>query len=289
MLGSRACGLMAIPMFLSLAWGPRFALFDFWRPDAAAFLIVTLAVRAALARRAGWLAAALAVGVLVKESVLFAGPLYYTLNAGRPVEARLLARCAAAMAPAVAVLAAVRLTIPALNADAGYMATVPFAAWTDASYGYWTLLGTVGRWRLLRLSAADVWTYTVGTFGVAPVLLACLAPRDNAVRLVRFLPFLALVYAQILFAMNIQRLLVLAFPAVIPLALDGLRTLARHWRLPVAALLPVPLASFSATLFAMRGFSPDLGAEAVLLAIAITLVYAARRPRPAAGHPFGAG
>jgi len=64
-------------------------------------------------------------------------------------------------------------------------------------------------------------TYTVGTFGDV-VLLPLFGLRRKAGLAFRFLPFLVEVYSQLLFAHNEERLLVIAFLALI-LQAYGLR------------------------------------------------------------------
>lgn len=112
-------------LFYTVGWGTRFQLADFWIPDALAFLSVALGLLFALRRRPIALAALLAAGVLAKESVIIVAPMYYALNARRAFDLPLLARNLAVVAPAVSVLVAVRLAIPAYNGDPAYIASLP--------------------------------------------------------------------------------------------------------------------------------------------------------------------
>jgi len=83
------------------------------------------------------------------------------------------------------------------------------------------MLKAIGLPRLAQPSFEMLYAWTVGTFGFVPTLAPLLAIRRNLVPFFRFLPFLLLVYSQPLFAGDTSRLLVLAFPAVIVLALNG--------------------------------------------------------------------
>jgi hypothetical protein len=77
-------------LFLSLEWGPKFFLFDFWLPDSLVALLMTAAILAAVTRRQFAFAVLLVAGVTVKECMLFVAPLYYTLNTRRWFDPRLL-------------------------------------------------------------------------------------------------------------------------------------------------------------------------------------------------------
>lgn len=67
-------------------------------------------------------------------------------------------------------------------------------------------------------------SYTWGTFGVLGLLP--FLTRRNLVHLRTFGLFIALIYAQLLVAINTERLLVLAFPAVILMSCETIRAYA---------------------------------------------------------------
>ena len=139
---------------------------------------------------------------MLKESALFVVPLYYTLNAKKFFDARLAERTMALALPALAVLFAIRTSLP-------------------APAPYFEMLKAAGLPRLAQPSFEMLYAWTVGTFGVVPTLAPLLAIRRNLIPFFRFLPFLLLLYSQPLFAGDTSRLLALAFPAVIVLALNG--------------------------------------------------------------------
>jgi hypothetical protein len=228
---SPSYGLVAMAMWVSLGWAGKLALRNFWLPDSLAFFFVALAVYAVLARRDALFVLSVALGVLAKESVFFVVPLYYTLRTDRWIDPGLLKRCALLALPAALLLVLVRVFIPALNEDPAYLSTLPetvrLVQEGSSSYGYLELFRSVGLERLRTISAWDLYAYSVGTFGVI-VLLPLFALRRAGVLFLRFLPFLLLVYAQLLFAVNTERLLVLAFPAVILMALAGVEGLSER-------------------------------------------------------------
>lgn len=237
--GSRAYGAFAALLFLSLGWASKFGLLDFWLPDAVAFFAVALAMLCIVDRRPRAFAAVLLLGVFVKEAVIFVAPLWYTLHATRLVDRRLPMQTVLLALPAVALLLALRLLIPAQNSDLDYAATLSPAMqqFRDfiPTYSYMDLLRDIG-WhhRLHDYSTETLLLYSTGTWGAGVLALAAIGAVRRPVLALRLLPFLLLVYAQLLFALNIERLLVLGFPAMVWLALEGVRALVTN-RPPVSA------------------------------------------------------
>jgi len=217
-------------LFFSLGWAVKANLYNIWRPEPLAFLLATLAIYCIADGKQWRYAALLALGVTVNESVLFVIPLYYSLNAKKPVDPRLALRAVLLALPALAVFAALRSLIPMQNDDIAYMSTLPEALRQaqlgSTSYDLGSLWNEIGLQRLRSLSPQMPMLYTVGTFGVVAAMLPLFAVRRNLPLFVRFLPFLLLVYAQLLIATNEMRLLVMAFPAVIILALNGAEAMA---------------------------------------------------------------
>lgn len=241
-------GFVAMLIWVSLGWAGKLVLRNLWLPDSLGFFFVALAVYAVLARRDALFVVSVALGVLAKESVFFVVPLYYTLRTDRWIDLRLLKRCALLALPAALLLVLVRVFIPALNADPVYLSTLPetvrIVQEGSSSYDYLELFRSVGLERLRNTSAWDLYTYSVGTFGVI-LLLPLFALRRAGVLFLRFLPFLLLVYTQLLFAVNTERLLVLAFPAVLLMALAGIEGLLERlsigpgWFVPLAFALVI--------------------------------------------------
>jgi hypothetical protein len=233
--GSRAWGVVAALMFIALGWAAKFALIDYWLPDAAAFLAVSLAVLFAVRRQPLAFAVTLLLGVGAKEAVLFAAPLWYTLGAKRAVDWQLARETVLVALPAVVVLLTLRVLIDARNDDLGYAATLPghlqdFRTYIPG-YNYLDLLRDIG-WehRAHDRTRETILLYTTGTWTVPLLALAAIGAVRNPVLALRLAPFLALVYGQLLFALNIERLLVFGFPAMIWLAIEGARALTTDAR-----------------------------------------------------------
>jgi hypothetical protein len=235
-------------LFCSLGWLTGYPLYNVWLPDALAGLVIVLAAIAAADRRALRFAALLAVGVLVKEQVLLAAPLWYGLGTARLIDRRLAARTALLVAPAVVALLSVRLALPAGNADPAALARLGLEgnSWDSLPQDPRVLLATFGRPRLPLLPLAVV-DWTAGAFGTL-VVLAVAGGRANLPVLARWSPFLVGVYAQPFLASNTKRLVALAFPVVVVLAVRGLDRLRGRLALHDVTVLAVPVALVAADL-----------------------------------------
>jgi hypothetical protein len=217
-----ALALLGLPMFYSLRPAVAFNLWDFWLTDASAFLFLTLAITAAVQRRPVRFTLLLAVGVLCKESVLFAAPLWYTLQVRYPIEPRRAIQTAILTVPAVAVLITLRLLIPAGNGDPAYITTMPtYLQSSSIVADPYTLHESFSR----AIAQRDWFTIlqaTVGTFG--PLFLLTLWAGHE--HWLRWSPLIVLALAQLALAVNTERLVVLAFPSVITMELSTVKALA---------------------------------------------------------------
>jgi hypothetical protein len=256
-------------LFVSLSFATKYVMFDFWLTDPLAFAFVALAVLFAIEQQAVAFAVCLAVGVLAKESVIFAAPLLYTFGAERPYDRRALWRVSAATAPALLVLLVVRLAIPAWNGQAYALGLPgPIAANARTVPDYSAL--AVAR-QVLAARAADLTAtlaHAISAFGMLVGVLPFLGGRRARSLALRFAPFLILVALQLVFAYNTQRLLVMAFPAMIALAVCGLRALREHG-VPDGALLGT-----CAVFAVLQLLSPDQIAPSAILQAAVLAVCA---------------
>lgn len=243
---NRQYALLGFGFFFALGWAPKFALMDFWLPDGVVFLAVIGALLCILEHRAVPFAVVLLLGVIVKEAVIFVVPLYYTLQTRRPIDARLAIQTLVVALPAIAALLMLRIAIPARNDDLEYVGTLTpqlqaFRSFIP-SYSYYELLRDIGYHQRLHDYRLDTWLlYTSGTWSVPVFTLAIIGAIRRPLLALRLSPFLILVYSQILFAVNIERLLVLGFPAVVWLALEGLRYFSNRSGVSTAWFLPLPL------------------------------------------------
>ena len=267
---SRWHGLIAMLLFFSLGWGPKFVVSDFWVSDALGSLFVVLALNFALRKRPIEMAVALAVGVLAKESVLFVAPLFYTLHARSLFDWRRLRTTLLVIAPAVVVLVALRLLIPEANGDGSYIATMPpvISRFPEIfpPYSYIDRFNAIGRdLRWGDRAWGDFDTYITDPFGIALLGLTLIGTARKPMLALRLAPFVVLVYSQLLFATDTQRLIVLAFPALALLAMPGLDALASWLRVRVALFLPAALALFALVLLSRTDYGSPLLLQAAVL------------------------
>jgi hypothetical protein len=272
--------LAGMLMFFSLGWATKFNLYDFWLTDAVALLFVALAVYLAMTRRNVAFAVVLAIGVLAKESVIFAAPLAYTLRA-RSLADRRAARALLLAIPAAAVLAAIRIGIPSWNADPAYVGSLPALVQRGAhavpSYDLWTVVGrTVARrdWPATAIRVLSSFGLVVG---VAPLLAA----RRSLGLAARFLPMLLLALSQVLVALNTERLVVVAFPAMIVLAVRGCRSLVGIGGGNGIPALALAGSSFGLLLIGPHQWMPDVSLQLVVAAVVVGATVRGIRPGPA--------
>jgi len=276
----RVYALTGMLMFFALGWAAKFALYDFWLPDAPAFLIMTLGVYCILAKQDLAFAALLAAGVTVKESAFFIAPLYYTLNAKKIVDLRVAKRFVLFTAPAVVVLIALRALIPQMNNDLAYISKLPdtlrLVQTGQTYYDYWTLLKVVGLGRFRTLTLDILSSYSVGTFGVMVMLLPFFAVRKNMRWFFKFAPFFLLVYSQLLFAVHTERLLAIGFPAMILLAINGISAINETFFLKPPLLLSLPLTFFVLNVIAKSSITSPVAIQFLVFVLWLALSFQLR-------------
>ncbi len=269
--GSAMQAMAGMLLFFSLGWAAKFVISDFWLPDPAAFFLAALAFYFAATKQPVAFGVVLAVGAATKENVLFVAPLFYTLNTTGLRDRKTALTSAAALSGAAVVLIALRVFIDQRGGDEAYIATLPgvISRFPEIfpSYSYPDLFETVAKdqrwryfgWEMLR-------RYTTGSFGTALfVLLIGAAVREWRLAL-RLSPFLLLVYAQLLFATDTERLLVFAFPAVGMLVLAAHRGLANGDRRAELALPGMSAGLAVLPLVSRTSFDVPLWPQLLLLA-----------------------
>jgi hypothetical protein len=111
-------------------------------------------------------------------------------------------------------------------------------------------------------------------------LLPWFALRANLLWFVRFLPFLVLVTAQMLYGHDTERYLILAFPAFLIFALNGLERLSARFRVPAWSWTLVPLVLIAFELTLREPYFLPLRYHALALALALALIGAITRLVP---------
>lgn len=226
---SNQLALTGLLFFLSLGWATRFNIYDFWLTDPLGFLFIVAALWSIFAKKDLLFLLFLAIGVTAKENVIFVAPLYYTFNSKQIFDGKTLFRTFYMIAPALFVLVAIRIFSPTTNDE----------------YNLVNLLQTIG-WERIQILLTDIQlSYSVGTFGIALLFLPLFSIRQNLSLFFRFLPFVALTYVSLLFAVNTERLIVSAFPAFIIMALHGIKIIAEKTGLHEKYFIFLPLSSIA--------------------------------------------
>jgi hypothetical protein len=267
---------IAMLIYFSSGWATKAPLVKMWLPDALSFCLSVLIFYCIITQKAWWFAGLLLIGVTVKESALFMAPLYYTFSARTLFDIKVLKRWVLLILPAILTLIAIRMAIPALNDNPTYLQRFPetlrFVQRESSSYHYGQLFKQVVQERLQDLSFHALNRYTVGTFGVLAMLLPFFAIRENARLLVRVLPFLGLVYAQLLFAVNTERLLIAGLPAIIVLAVNGVKTLVKVLNIPVISLAGLPVVLMGLNLLRLSEVSASVDMQALVFILYVALL-----------------
>jgi hypothetical protein len=176
------------------------------------------------------------LAVLTKEAAILVVPLVYTLDATRPADRRALTRALTIGAPALVALVGVRLMIPAGNVDAAsaYVRSLPYSlTQVDSGRTSYSTLDALRRWgpSFLR-SLGHPGTYrllTLKTFGVTTIVLAvCGIPswRRWGPVVARLSPIALFAVLQLFFASDVDRILAIALPVLLPIALVGAERVA---------------------------------------------------------------
>jgi hypothetical protein len=285
--------LLGLLLYFSFGYVAKFNLKDFWLTDSTAFFLASAAILALQRRRTSVFAACLLLGVLAKESVIFVAPLYYTFEARRRWDPGVLARAFLLAAPAVAALVALRIAVPAWNSVPAYVAGLPASVRSD--------IGNLPSYNMLLVARqtagirARDWprmtlAYVVCCFGLLGMVLPALAGRRLRPVVARFWPLLLLTLAQLLFALNTQRLTAFAFVPVIIACLCGAQAAMERFGVP-GAWFALAVVTAIILEFADRNESSPLPLHQGLVlgglcvVAAATTVVTARRRHRATGPP----
>lgn len=226
---SRSLSMLSLFLFFTFGWATKFVLYDFWEPDPEGYALLIAGIVCIMIGRDLWFAVLMAVSVAIKESALFVAPLYYTLRTSRLFDIRLGMRTLWVAIPALLMLAAIRFGLPVR--------------------GNYSLVHEFMKFGLPRLhhmfTFDSMWRY-FSAFGLICGVLPWFALLVRPKLVLRFLPFLALVASQLLFASNRERLLVLAFPALIVFTLVVYEWVRDKWGVNELYFLPLPAAIFLA-------------------------------------------
>lgn len=287
----RGPALIGMIMFLSLSWAVKFNLGDFWLTEPVAFLILSLATLLLGASRPIAASGLMALGSLFRESTLVLAPLFYTLRARRPWDARAALEAVALVLPTIVVMVAIRIAIPALNSDPTYVSTLPAAIQSvvHTAVPTYDLGDTVVRSLTVRLSELRTipdlfgiaFTLTFSTYGFLVTLMAIAGSVARPDLFARLGLMVLIPYGQLLIATNNERLFVAGFPAVIVLAAAGVVSLTTRFGVTHAQSMALAALFYALNLIDPNAASPRLmlqvGALVASLGFLVVVVWWTRR------------
>jgi len=280
---SKLFALMGMFMYYSLGWATKFVLYDFWLPDPLSFLFILLAIYYVLTKKDLLFMILLSVGVLVKESVIFTAPLYYTFNVRKLVDMKMAKRVLILVLPAIIVLLVLRILIPGAEVNSSEQSLIKEIEGTarseNGSYGYLDHWKKIGWERIRGFSPFKIFYVGLVTFGVMLIALPFFSIKRNFNLFLKFMPFLLLICSQLFFATNTERLLVVGFPAVILLALNGIDAISEKLRIKPHYFLLLPLFIFGLNLLNPESFYPPLEFQAIVFILYLVLIFIVRTSR----------
>ena len=255
---STPLAFIGLLFYLSSGWATKYNIYDFWLTDPLGFLFIVATMWSIFAKKDLYFLLLLAVGVTAKENVIFVAPLYYTFNSKKMFDGKLLFRCLYLTAPALLIFIGIRIFTPIEN----------------TAYNIQFLLQTIGIKRIQQFSKdfRDYFLlYSIGTFGISLILLPLFSIKQNLSLSLKFLPFTALTYLSLLFAYNTERIIVSAFPAVIVLALNGIKNITDKTGFPEKIFAFLPLSIIALLLIKKEGYIISSLYEALILLLFLAL------------------
>ncbi len=212
---SHGIGLASLFLLYSLEPLSSFNIWDFWLTDSAAFAFVVGMYLTTIERRTVSFGALLLIGSLVKESVLLCIIPFLTYLP-RQDGAKWIRNGLSAIAPTLVLYFLFRMTYPP---EGG----APFqVSWIQ---------------QILLLRATEdpleqATRMSLGTWSILVITLAVIGLAKKSSLRTPFLLFLLGVYAQLLLASNIDRLLVLGFVPMIAFSACGMEKISDRLRIP---------------------------------------------------------
>lgn len=262
--------LTGMLFFYATPTAAKQAFYGYLQPDASTYFFIALLLWLIVAGKDLAFVMALCLAIAFKESALFVVPLFYTLRAEKLIDLRRLLQTLAAAAPALLVFVLIRWSIPAWNDDAAYVQSLPpelsQVQNMNSHYGYAQLIREIGLPRFQNAGAAEMYQWTIGTFGFALMLFSIVGMALQRMNFLKWLPLLLLIYAQLLFAVNVERLLVAGIPLFVVFSLFALREMIHKLRAPEWMLVFIPLSFWLLSLVTLSFFGWPFHIQAGLLA-----------------------
>ena len=249
---NNSLSVLGMLAFFSNAWAAKSPVYFFYTTDAMVLFFIIMLLWMIISKKDMLFMTTLCAGALLKESVLFMIPLFYSMNARSFFDKAVLRKSVLYCFPAVIVLIGVRVGIPSKNEDSDYKKTLPAevrlinyldpsgttVTGTDGKivtidpeqYEYASLLSSVIRYRLENFSVDQLRELSVRTFGWIVIVSLFWNLQSSMKLMLRVFPFVILSYVQLLFALNTNRLIIIIYPVLIIGALHGIHSAINHSR-----------------------------------------------------------
>jgi hypothetical protein len=210
--------------YFSISFGSKFVIYDYWLPDAFAFLLITAGIYSILIKNDLVFFIVLIVGAMTKESVLFLIPTYYTFNAAKLFDLNTLKRIIILSFIPLLIFSLIRILIQPLNDDPNYLSNIPpqlkIVHFDESTYNFNYLITKIGMKRLNEFSIHFLYKITLYVF-LIHFIFAFIDWDAFKKFFIKFLPLIFLAYLQIFFAINEERLVIVAFVPIIMLSIFG--------------------------------------------------------------------
>ncbi len=259
-------------LYYGLGWATKYFLYDFWLVDPITILFITLIIYSCIRNNYVAFIILLSIGVLAKETVFFAAPLFYSLNVKKLFEPKLFIRFFVAVVPAILVFTLIRILIPNYNNNIEYLASLPnslkivYNGTSDYNFNIY--------FHPLPFIIKNL----IGAFGLIILILPFFNLKVNLRLFYRYSPFILLVFLQFFSPINLPRLFIVGFPIFIILALNGAKKLIEY-KVPFIQLFILVLLLYLGNL--MNPELPNLSVryQAVLIALFIIISVSIRSIR----------
>ncbi|MCX6167725.1 MAG: hypothetical protein NTX65_00160 [Ignavibacteriales bacterium] len=237
--------LTGLIFFLGMGWIIKYNVYDFWLTDSLLNVFVLLVLVSLVRKKEIAFALLLAAGILVKETILFVAPLYYTFNSERIIHLKLLSKNILLVLPSLSLLLIVRLLIPGLNGDLTYIASLPpglqNVTYNSSNYDFVKLVLSFH----IQYSFFEIIAIVISAYGFIPVLFSVLGIKKNKKIVLMYFPLIIFSLLQLFYAINIPRLLTIGFWPVLLMGVNGIKYISTkynisvYWFILTAVTIPI--------------------------------------------------
>ncbi len=215
----RKLSFLGVMIFFSLGWATKYILFDFWLVDALTFLFVVLIIYSIVIKNDFYFTIFSVLGIFTKETILFAIPLYYSMNAKHLWDKQTFKKFIILSLPTIVIFFLIRFLIPMQNYDSSYLSTISnqLKVVYDNNSEY--------TFRFLNYNIISIQNIKNigGTFGILLLVFLFFDLKENIHLIIKYSPFLFLSFLQIFNPNNMPRLLIICFPVLLIMSIMGIQ------------------------------------------------------------------